>query len=681
MRRSRQRHIFAESVKFNACMPVLFDVCGGVDDAACIGPTNAFFAMNPQANRFRIGEGTGSEQIVAPAQSAILIMVIGQSNARKAGTSGLSQPARYAGLTDAQIWTPDDPGGAQWATYVVDTNSGHRGDAPNWGSEAEFIYQINQAFPGREVYVIKEAVNGQSLNPDGAGNWYPTTVGSRFEGLEEQVTAAKAELSGRSISFSEVVAWNQGEADTDTDAHASAYQANMVFFLQELRSQITTGTFIIERIRPYTGDVYNRTYTIREAQENVRDADSTVRIIDLDFDPTNFSTLHPGETWTEGAGLRVFRRWEGTYDANFTSIDDTTPSNLSFTDVTDVAVSTVITSTEITIEGINRSTAVSVTSGEYRVRNTDDTDWLDWTSSAGTINPFQKLQIRQTSSASNSTPTSMNITVGTETVEWTITTEASSPTFETETDNFIATLAANSGAAMSGAQSNTLNQLFIDLKAETGLMTAIQAGRLYIGGMHDQVAGSIDIGDQTTLLTDHGGAGGSVAWTADDGWSCENVNNRGLDLKVNPSTDLSQNDAAIGGWITTASSDTSGDINDNDGVFFARILSTGAGRVKVCNSSNINQSSGTYGSGTGFWHANRSGASAGQIYSAAGTEVDTFTTASTSIAASTSVSFGGSGGTGVTSDRVYKAFWVTSSLTAAQVLALRNALNTFFTNF
>ena len=43
---------------------------------------------------------------------------------------------------------------------------------------------------------------------------------------------------------------------------------------------------------------------------------------------------------------------------------DTTPDAFSFADQTDVALSTVVTSNEITVSGINASTPISVTGGK-----------------------------------------------------------------------------------------------------------------------------------------------------------------------------------------------------------------------------------------------------------------------------------------------------------------------------
>lgn len=49
------------------------------------------------------------------------------------------------------------------------------------------------------------------------------------------------------------------------------------------------------------------------------------------------------------------------------STADTTPDNFAFTDQTNVALSTVIESSAITVSGINAAAAISVTGGEYSI--------------------------------------------------------------------------------------------------------------------------------------------------------------------------------------------------------------------------------------------------------------------------------------------------------------------------
>lgn len=115
---------------------------------------------------------------------------------------------------------------------------------------------------------------------------------------------------------------------------------------------------------------------------------------------------------------------------------DDTPDAFSFTDQTNVALSTLTTSNIVQIAGITGSVATSISGGgspEYRIcsdgtsdANCDGSVVQNWTSGAASINNNQYLQLRLTSSASNSTMLSATITVGTGSDQWNVTTLAGS---------------------------------------------------------------------------------------------------------------------------------------------------------------------------------------------------------------------------------------------------------------
>ncbi len=90
----------------------------------------------------------------------------------------------------------------------------------------------------------------------------------------------------------------------------------------------------------------------------------------------------------------------------YTPVADTTPDAFSFTDKTGVALSTLITSATTTVTGINSPAAISVVDGEYSVNGGA------YTSSAGTVNNGNEVQVRHTSSAFNSTSTTTTLTIG-----------------------------------------------------------------------------------------------------------------------------------------------------------------------------------------------------------------------------------------------------------------------------
>ncbi|EIJ34364.1 cellulase family glycosylhydrolase [Thiothrix nivea] len=86
--------------------------------------------------------------------------------------------------------------------------------------------------------------------------------------------------------------------------------------------------------------------------------------------------------------------------------NDATPDPFSFTDQTNVGISTLVESGSVTVSGINSATSVSVTSGEYRINGGA------YTSAAGTVSNGDTVQVRHTSSALPETTVSTTLTIG-----------------------------------------------------------------------------------------------------------------------------------------------------------------------------------------------------------------------------------------------------------------------------
>lgn len=381
-----------------------------------------------------LADASDDELVTPPPARPLILSIGGQSNATKQGNTAATPAAKYADLGETYIW--DHATGA-FVPYVCGVNSGHRGEADGgaWGSEAEFAYQLRLSGDDRALYIVKECKGGQPLAASGGADWHPTSNGERYDGYVAQVSAAKTALGD--VPVDEVFLWNQGEADSNFTApgeisNALAYEANLRLLLESLSADgAFSGTFVIERIRPSTVNLstlgYAGQYTVREAQETVAADEMNVRIISLDFLPSNFGNLHPAEPWTEGAGLRGFAAWRGTHDGTFGAISDDTPSNLAFADVADAAPSTVVTSTMLAIAGIAGHADVGVANGEYRVLNPDASVWRDWGAAPGTIHPGQTLQLRLTTAAGPSAQSAMSVTVGGASTQWAVTTQAAAP--------------------------------------------------------------------------------------------------------------------------------------------------------------------------------------------------------------------------------------------------------------
>lgn len=106
----------------------------------------------------------------------------------------------------------------------------------------------------------------------------------------------------------------------------------------------------------------------------------------------------------------------------FTTPPDSRPDAFSFLDVTDVALSTLVTSNAVTITGTAAASAISVTGGEYSIGCT-----ATFVTAAGTVNPAQQVCVRHTSAAAAGTATDTLLTVGGVSDTFTSTTAAAAP--------------------------------------------------------------------------------------------------------------------------------------------------------------------------------------------------------------------------------------------------------------
>ena len=133
---------------------------------------------------------------------------------------------------------------------------------------------------------------------------------------------------------------------------------------------------------------------------------SNTHVSALAFDGTN---LYTGGTFTS-AGGKVASNIAGV------TVASTTPDPLAFTDITDVALSSILTSEMQAITGITTSAGISITGGEYSLNG------AGFTNIAGTANNGDTLQLRTTSSASYNTTTDVIVNVGDGGDTWSVTT-------------------------------------------------------------------------------------------------------------------------------------------------------------------------------------------------------------------------------------------------------------------
>ena len=136
--------------------------------------------------------------------------------------------------------------------------------------------------------------------------------------------------------------------------------------------------------------------------------------------------------------------------------NDTTPDAFTFTDQTDVALSTAIVSTPISVNGINAVANISVSGGEYSINGGA------FTATAGTVSNTANVTVRHTSSANHATNTDTFLTIGGVADTFSSTTLAAPPdttpdafTFTDQTNVALSNVIASTPISVSGINTAT----------------------------------------------------------------------------------------------------------------------------------------------------------------------------------------------------------------------------------
>jgi hypothetical protein len=169
--------------------------------------------------------------------------------------------------------------------------------------------------------------------------------------------------------------------------------------------------------------------------------------------------------------------WE--YDSGIANI----PDPFTFTDQTNVALSTQIASNEITVTGISVAAFISITGGEYSINGGD------YTSEDSTVSNGNTVIVRQTSSADYSTKTDATLYIGGISDTFSLTTQAAPPEqfiFIDQTDVDLNTIITSNTITVSGIASETPISI-------TGGAYSIN------GGDYTSEDGMVNNGDTVTL--------------------------------------------------------------------------------------------------------------------------------------------------------------------------------------
>ncbi len=132
-------------------------------------------------------------------------------------------------------------------------------------------------------------------------------------------------------------------------------------------------------------------------------------------------------------------------------VPDSVPDAFSFAPQNNVATNTLVSSSPVTISGINVPTSINVVGGSYSI------DGGGFTSTAGTITVNQKVVVQLLSSAANLAATSATLNVGGVSANFTATTAAATATvtpnafrFTPQTNVALSTLIDSAGVAING---------------------------------------------------------------------------------------------------------------------------------------------------------------------------------------------------------------------------------------
>jgi len=131
-----------------------------------------------------------------------------------------------------------------------------------------------------------------------------------------------------------------------------------------------------------------------------------------------------------------------------------TPAQFTFTDYSDVELSTSTESAAITITNIGLTTDISIVSGEYEINDSGT-----WTSAAGTVTVYDTVKVRATSSGSYETGVAVTLTVGGVSDTFTITTREAVTTpdafsFTDQTDIEPSTLTESDAITVTGIEAD-----------------------------------------------------------------------------------------------------------------------------------------------------------------------------------------------------------------------------------
>ncbi len=233
-------------------------------------------------------------------QPALVYLLGGQSNMAGFGQATGLPPSLRVAQDDVWIYWSGWPA---WRGLQPSSDYSS-GSGIYTGPEASFGRAMADAFPDREVYLIKHAVGGTDL----AAYWYPgvsdsdPSMGEGYAVWLQTVRDGLAELGAQGVDYEVAgMIWMQGEADACVEAWAAAYDDNLEHFIGRVREDVAVPELpfslgLIDCVGPTT---YRE--TVRDAQRAVADADPAV----FAFETEDLGTYPADGCHYHGQGQRV----------------------------------------------------------------------------------------------------------------------------------------------------------------------------------------------------------------------------------------------------------------------------------------------------------------------------------------------------------------------------------------
>lgn len=204
-----------------------------------------------------------------PQTDAALIpvyIVAGQSNAvgNKALTSQLA-PSFLLPQSNVLFFGPTHETAVKtWNPIQPPTETTQVSDGSGFGPELTAGQALSTAAGGQTVGIVKFAINGTNL----FSQWNPDNAGQLYDQMMTRVNQSLAALTG--LGHTPVVSgflWMQGESDTDTLAHANAYQANLTKLIENVRADV--GNANLPVVIGQINNAFTFTNNVRQAQHTV----------------------------------------------------------------------------------------------------------------------------------------------------------------------------------------------------------------------------------------------------------------------------------------------------------------------------------------------------------------------------------------------------------------------------